>query len=228
VARIEGAHHGELLEPRHHARGRDLPARCHQRDLVARLHKEGPGQLAAEHDAEFTRHQLVERALLRGGGNVGDLGFELGHDAAHQRALHVFAARNERLRGNEGGGADDFGVLAGGCRDGVDVGQGLAVARKYFDVRHHAEHAVAHFLLEAVHYAEHDDQRRHPQCDAEHRHAGDEGDEAVAPCRPACARIAPAELQFIRKSHIFSYLTRFRRQRRFGAFHPRDCGIPGQ
>jgi hypothetical protein len=154
VARIEGADHGELLEPRHHARRRHLAARRHQRDLVARLDEQRTRQFAAEHDAELARHQLVERALLRRGGNVGHLGFELGHDAAHQRALHVLAARNERLRGNEGRGADHLGVLPRGRGDGFDVGQGLAVARKDFDVRHHAEHAVAHLFLEAVHHAD--------------------------------------------------------------------------
>jgi hypothetical protein len=39
---------------------------------------------------------------------------------------------------------------------------GRALGRENFDVRNHAEHAVAHFLLKAVHHAEHDDERRHP------------------------------------------------------------------
>jgi hypothetical protein len=42
---------------------------------------------------------------------------------------------------------------------------------EHLDVRDHAEHAVAHLLLEAVHHAQHDDQRRHAQRDAQHRHA---------------------------------------------------------
>jgi hypothetical protein len=217
VARIEGADHGELLEPRHHAGRRDLAARRHQRDLVARLHEHRARQLDAEHDAELARHQLVEGALGGNAVGVGHFGFELGVDAAHDRALHVFAARNQRLRVDEGCRADHLGVLARRGHDRVELLQRLAVAREDLDVRHHAEHAVAHLFLEAVHHTEHNDQRRHAQGDAKHRDTGDEGDEAVAPRRPACARVAPAELQFIRKSHrggiVASRITR---------------GLPGQ
>ena len=63
------------------------------------------------------------------------------------------------------------------------------------------QHAVAHFLLEAVHHRQHDDQRRHAERDAGHRDAGDEGDEAVAAPGAAGARVAPADLQFVGPVH---------------------------
>ena len=47
-------------------------------------------------------------------------------------------------------------------------------------MREHRQHALAHLLLKAVHHAEDDDERGHPQANAQHRHAGNEGDEAVA------------------------------------------------
>ena len=48
-------------------------------------------------------------------------------------------------------------------------------------------------LLEAVHHAEHDDQRRHAERDAQHRDAADEGDAAAAVGGATGARVAPAE-----------------------------------
>src|SRR6218665_111541 len=70
--------------------------------------------------------------------------------------------------------------------------------REDLDVRDHAEHAVAHILLKPVHHRQHNDQRRHPERNAEHRHARDERNEAVAPRGPAGPGIAPAQGQFIR------------------------------
>ncbi len=94
--------------------------------------------------------------------------------------------------------------LGGG---GLPVGQRRAARLEHLDMRDHRQHAVAHLLLEAVHHAEHDDQRGHAQRDAEHRHAGDEGDEAVAPPAATGPRVAPADLQFIGEAHVAGMLT---------------------
>jgi hypothetical protein len=56
----------------------------------------------------------------------------------------------------------------------LHVGHGRAAGRKNLDVRDHAEHAVAHFFLKTVHHRQHDDERRHPERDAQHGHARDE------------------------------------------------------
>jgi hypothetical protein len=69
------------------------PPGRHQRDLVARLHEHRARQLDAEHDAELARHQLVEGALSGNAVGVGDLGFELGVDAAHDRAASCLHRR---------------------------------------------------------------------------------------------------------------------------------------
>ena len=68
VAGLEGADHGELLQPRHHAGRRDLAAGRDHRDLVALAHAERARQLDAEHDAPGAGLQPRERAAaqLRG------------------------------------------------------------------------------------------------------------------------------------------------------------------
>jgi hypothetical protein len=60
-------------------------------------------------------------------------------------ALHVFAARDQRLRGDERRDPDRLGVLA---RTGHDRVESPAPGRhaEDLDVRDHAEHAVGHFL----------------------------------------------------------------------------------
>ena len=151
VAGVEGTDHGELLQPRHHAGRRDLPARRDDGDLVALVHTELARQLHAEHDAPLPRLQLGERGLaLRG--EVGDGGLLYRRDAAHQRAAHLVAARHQRLRSNEGRRADHLGVLARLGRRGVPVGQRIALRIEQLHVRDDAEHAPAHLLLEAVHH----------------------------------------------------------------------------
>ncbi len=65
-------------------------------------------------------------------------------------------------------------------------------------MRGDAEDARAQLLLETVHHRKHDDQRRNPERDAEHRYKGDEGNESVAPLRAlARAGVAQADEEFI-------------------------------
>jgi len=200
VARIKRARHRHLLEAGHHARGRDLPGRGNQRDGIAHTRPQRTGQLAPQHHAELARHQLLEH-LGVGGGQVGHRAFFVGVNAAHQCALHVFATGQQGLGRHKGRCAHHVGVsLRFGQRAGR-VGHGRPVGREDLDVRHHTEHAVAHLFLKAVHHAQHDDERRHPQGNAQHGHARDERDEAVAPRSAAGAGVAPAQSQFVRNLH---------------------------
>ena len=57
-----------------------------------------------------------------------------------------------------------------------------------------AEDAPAQLLLKTVHDREHDDQRHHPERDAEHRDQCDHGDEMVAAFGPRVAQ-ADEELE---------------------------------
>ena len=81
-----------------------------------------------------------------------------------------------------------FDFVQGACQ----VGQGAAIGREHLNVRDHAEHAVAHFFLKAVHHRQDNDQGGHAQRYAQHGHARDERDKAVAPGGAASAGIAPA------------------------------------
>ena len=74
------------------------------------------------------------------------------------------------------------------------------------DVRDDREHAVADFLLEAVHHRQDDDQRGNAEGDAEHRDARDEGDEPVLAPGTAGTRVAPADLQFVGPVHAAAML----------------------
>ena len=136
-----------------------------------------------------------------GGGQVGHFGLVVGIDTAHQRALHVLAARQQGLRGHEGRGAHHLRLLAGLGQGARHVGQRRAAGGKNLDVRDHAEHAVAHFFLKTVHHREHDDQRRHTQGNAQHGDARDKRDKAVAPRGAPSARVAPAQGEFVGDLH---------------------------
>ena len=151
--------------------------------------------------------QACQRGVAQPRGQVGDGGFVGRRDAAHDGRAHVLAARHQRLRRDEGRGADHLRVLPRLRCGGAPVGQRRAARLEDLDVRDDRQHAVAHLLLEAVHDAEHDDQRGHAQADAEHRHAGDEGNETVATAAAAGPRIAPTDLQLVGKVHRGGMLT---------------------
>ena len=169
VAGVERAHHLHLFETRHHTGRSDLARRRNHRDQIAGQHAHRTRQFAAENHAERARHQRLQ-ALHVVGGQVGDLAFEGRIDAAHQRALDVVTAPEQRLGGDKRRRADDVRILARLAQRERHVDQRRAVGREDFDVRDDAEHAVAHLFLKAVHHAEHDDERGHAQRDAQHRH----------------------------------------------------------
>ena len=108
--------------------------------------------------------------------------------------------------GDERRGADHLRVAARLARRPAPVGERGAAGVAHLDVRDDREHAVAHFLLEAVHHRQDDDQRGDAEGDAEHRHAGDERDEAVPAPGPAGSRVAPADLQFVGPVHAGAML----------------------
>jgi len=92
-------------------------------------------------------------------------------------------------------GADDPGMLLGNGSDLRPVRE-LRHALD-LDVRSDGKNAVAQFLLKPVHDRQHDDQRRHAERDARHRHQRDERYERVAPGALAGARVAKADGQFV-------------------------------
>ena len=187
VAGVEGADHGELLQARHHAGRRDLAAGRDQRDLVAVAHAERARQLDAEHDVPNSPGtRRVERRVLQLRGEVGDR--RLRRSASMPRTIAprivVAARRSAPARRRRAPRRSPRDCAAPRPRWRCQSGSAAPSRVEHLDVRDHRQHAVAHFLLEAVHHRQHDDQRGHAERDAEHRDAGDEGDEAVAPRRP--------------------------------------------
>eukprot|EP01022_Parablepharisma_sp_SALTPOND_P029462 TRINITY_DN735_c0_g1_i1.p1 TRINITY_DN735_c0_g1~~TRINITY_DN735_c0_g1_i1.p1 ORF type:complete len:1397 (+),score=453.90 TRINITY_DN735_c0_g1_i1:9191-13381(+) len=198
VTSLEDARHGELLQARQHARRGHLPLRRDQGDLVAQAHAQAARQLATDDDIEFTGLERIETALLDLLGHIRDLGFFLGHDTAHHHAAQGVVARDHGLCRHVGGRAQHFLVLEGlfGHRLPIMHGAGSV---EHLDMRQHREHAVADFLLEAVHDREHHDQRGHAQRDAGHGNEGNEGNEAIAAAALAGPRIADTDQPFERQ-----------------------------
>ena len=206
VAGVEGADDGERAQARHDPGRRDLAAGQDDRHLVALADRERARQLAAEDDAPRAGDEARQRRVAQLGGEVGDGRLFLRRDAADDDAAHVVAARDQRLRGNERRGADDLGILPRLVGDPAPVDEAGTAGVAQLDVGDHRQHPVAHFLLEAVHDRQDDDQRGDAEGDAEHRHAGDERDEAVPAPGPAGPRVAPADLQFIGPVHAGAML----------------------
>ena len=89
-------------------------------------------------------------------------------------------------------------VLARLRGHGMPVGNGATQRVVQLNVGHDRQHAVTHFLLEAVHDRQHDDEGRDPKRNADHRHAGNERNEAVASITAAGAGVTPPDTPFIR------------------------------
>jgi hypothetical protein len=195
-ARLEHAGDGELLQARNHARGGHDALRRDQRDLVAAQHPERAREIGAEHHAELAGTQRVERARAHVAGEIRHFLLLLGKDAAHHRAAHRLAIGEHRLRLDEGRRAEHARMLRHRLRQVLPVLEAVVV-REDLQVRHHAEDARAHLLLEPVHHRQHHDQRPDADRDADHGDRGIDADEAIA---PPGAGIAQADQQLV--SHL--------------------------
>jgi len=201
VARVKGTDHRHLLEPGHHTGGRHLPAGRHQRDLVALAHPQGPGQLTAQHHAKFTRDQTVQAGVFQLDCQIRHLRLMGRVNAPHDRAFHVLTPCQQGLGCYKRCSTQHLRVGPHFGQRARQIRQGGAIGGEDFDMRHHAQHAVAHLFLKAVHHAQHDDQRRHTQGNAEHGNAGNKRDEAIAPGRATGPGVAPAKDEFVGELH---------------------------
>ncbi|MNX95048.1 hypothetical protein D3C86_1273030 [compost metagenome] len=171
-ADMEDADHGKALHAREH------PGRGHRdfgRDegqLVADGRTELGRGLVADDDAELTRHQVVE--------------FSLGHELIDDRHLALL----RRVDGIE----QDFRDLAVVGQQTLHLrkrrhgrhlrvlldlgGQALPIADRLAGldgrVGHHAQHAGAHLMIEAVHHRQHHDHHDHAKGEPDHRSQGNE------------------------------------------------------
>ena len=202
VAGIEGADHRHLLEARHDAGRRDLPAGRDQRDGVAGAHAQAARQLRRRARCRTSPAPAAPACpapwsaarSVTCGSRAGSMPRTMAPRMSSPRASRDCAATKGAAPTTSGFARASRSVR---CTSGSTPPPGPVD----LDVRDDAQHAVAHFLLEAVHHRQHDDQRSHAQRDAEHRDAGDEGDEAVAAGGAPGPGVAPAQRQLVGDAH---------------------------
>ena len=168
VAGVKHAHHLHLFQARQHPCRGDLTARRDHRHLLAHPHPQAARQLAAQNHPKAARLQLLAHGGAELQAQIGDCAVQSGVDAPHHRTFHVLATGDQGLGRHKRRASQHIGVLQGLRQRGRRIGQGAAIGGIHLDVRHHPQHAVAHLFLKAVHHAQYDDERGHPQRDAQH------------------------------------------------------------
>ena len=194
MAALKERRDGELLHAGNESRRRHVAFGHEKRHLVARTHSKRVGEVAPENHAEasgFEHRQFGAAPQLRS--EVAHGPFRRGIDPLHDGPSHRAPGTQKPLSGHVGRGRNDARHLKDGVRKGMPVVEG-APRPHHLDVRHDAQHAVAHFLLKAVHDAQNDDERRDAERDRGHRHRGDEAHEAVfAAAPPPRSRVGEAD-----------------------------------
>ncbi len=183
MAGREHAHHGELAHARRESRRTDRALRRHHHEGIAQLHAHAVGQLVAQHHTEATGLQVGKLARHHLPRQVGHIAFGLRIDAAHLHAPQGLPAYQHALRRHERRARLDGRILFSGGSELLPFFQHQLRHRARnieLDMRQHRQHAVAHFLLEAVHHGQHHDQGSDAQRDARHGTGGDERDKAIA------------------------------------------------
>ena len=160
----------ELLHAGDQSRRRHIPFGHKQRHFVADMHAQLPRQRLAENDLKglgFQVRKLCTGNALRKFAHPWFLGRINPFDDC---AAHDCAGTKEPLTFHEGSNGDNVTLRLKYLFDAFHVGE-CTFARPDLNVRNHGKHAVAHFLLEAVHHREHDDERGNAKRDGRHRHA---------------------------------------------------------
>ena len=134
------------------------------------MHAQLPRQCLAKNDLKglgFQVRKLGAGNALREFAHPGFLGRINPFDDG---AAHDGARAKEPLTFHERSCGDHVTLRLKYLFDAFHVGEST-FARPDLNVRNHGKHAVAHFLLEAVHHREHDDERGNAKRDGRYRHA---------------------------------------------------------
>ena len=193
----EDAAHREAPHAWQDAGRRDPGLRRDQGDRGADRGVEPARQPAPEQNVEPARREALEFAFDEIVAELGHLRLATGKHAANHRAPNPRCMRQHRLRLDERGGTDHFGVVRG-CPGKRLPAFERAVVRGDGRVRRDAENALAQLTLETVHDRDHRDQGGGAEGDPDHRREADERNEVVAPLRP---RIAQADADFVGCEH---------------------------
>ncbi len=193
---LEHRRHVQPLHARGNATGSIARLGNDQGQLVAHLQAETPrGDIADDH-AELAGLQIAQTALTDVIGQNRHPGLLGRIDAMNLDRLHQSTMRQHAFELGIGRGGLNLRIGHGLVGQRTPVGERLGAIEH--GVRHHAENARAHFLLEAVHHRQHHDHRQHAKRQADHRSQRDEGDEVVTALGP---RIAGADEQTQRAEH---------------------------
>jgi hypothetical protein len=167
-AGVEGADHSELLEPRQDRRpaspapaarsaSRLSPVRtrsCRASSAPSTM-PNSPGCSWPSRPPRHVRGQAASPSVPQPG------------QTPRTMAPRTSVAEGEHaLLGDEGRGRHHLRGSSAPARHGACQSASSLPCRRDLHMRGHAEDARAHFLLEAVHHRQHDDQRRHAQRDA--------------------------------------------------------------
>ena len=196
--------------------GADLEYRCHvqplhargdatrctaqlgndQRQLIAHLQAKTTRGDITDHHAELTGLQVVQAALVDVLGQDRHFALLGRIDAVNLDRLHQPAMRQHAFQFGIGRSCLHLRIGHSLVCQCTPVGNRLGAIEH--GVRHHAENARAHFLLETVHHRQHHDHRQHAERQADHRGQRNEGDEMVAALGP---RVASADEDTQRTKH---------------------------
>ena len=177
-ADMKNALHGKTLHAREHAGRCHRDFRRNEGQLVANAHTELFRRLVTDDDAEAAWGQRVELALLHKLVNDRDIALLRRVDGIEQDFLHIAIIGQQALHLGKGGYRLDLGVL-------LDLrGQTLPVADRLIAddgrVRHHAQHAGAHLMIETVHDRKHDNHHDHAKGEPDHRSQGNKRHKMIA------------------------------------------------
>ena len=185
-ADLEDAHHVQALQAWGNA------ARCgaglghDQGDFVAHPQTKAPRSDVAEHHAIFTGFKVFHATLHDVPGHDGHLTFERRIDTTDLDRLHRAFVGQHPFHFGERHRRRHFRVFHRRFSHRPPV-----INRLYaYDggVRHHAEDAVTHFTLEAVHHRQHHDHGQNAQGETDHRGHGNKRHKTIAALGAGIAR----------------------------------------
>src|SRR5690606_19279052 len=156
--------------------------RSDERDLVTHPGTQRDGQITPEHNAEAPPFKLVQRAGTHVFSEIRDALFVVRQYTAHQRTAHSISERQHALLLHIRRGGQHRRMLQSFSCNRMPVSQ-IPLISGDLHMRCNAKDARAQFFLKTVHHRQHDNQRRHAQTCAEHRHRRNERNETVATLR---------------------------------------------
>ena len=176
---LENAGHGEALESRKDPRRSNRGLRQHECQLVTHRHVEALGYQLADHDAELSCRQIIQRARLHVVFQNRDALLCLRLDTVDQHRRNAAVVRQHALKLNKGCSANHLRILL------EALGQRLPVTDRLVTVDcgvwHHTENPCAQLPIKAVHHRQHQDHDHNAQRQPEHGNQRDEGNEMISP-----------------------------------------------